>query len=87
MVYATQGVVAQRVKFCLAEVFCDKVLSDTFSRLYQIDIITKTRLFKYTEKNYHQKMKNPDIFHTSTQNIDCGYSLETPHRGDSNEYP
>ena len=23
----------------------------------------------------------------SAQNIDCGYSLEPPHRGGSNEYP
>ena len=27
------------------------------------------------------------IFHISAQNIDCGYSLEPPHRGGSNEYP
>ena len=26
------------------------------------------------------------IFHTSAQNIECGYSLEPPHRGSSNEY-
>ena len=32
-------------------------------------------------------MKNTDIFHISVQNIDCGYSLEPPHRGGSNEYP
>ena len=32
-------------------------------------------------------MKNYDIFHISAQNIDCGYSLEPPHRGGSNEYP
>ena len=32
-------------------------------------------------------MKNSDIFHTSAQNIDCGDSLEPPHRGGSNEYP
>ena len=25
-------------------------------------------------------------FHVSAQNIDCGYSLEPPHRGGSNEY-
>ena len=25
--------------------------------------------------------KNSDIFHISAQNIDCGYSLEPPHRG------
>ena len=31
--------------------------------------------------------KNSDIFHTSAQNIDCGYSLEQPCRGGSNEYP
>ena len=27
------------------------------------------------------------IFLTSAQNIDCGYSLEPPRRGGSNEYP
>ena len=32
-------------------------------------------------------MKNSKIFHISAQNIDCGYSLEPPRRGGSNEYP
>ena len=32
-------------------------------------------------------MKNSDNFHISAQNIDCGYSLEPPLRGGSNEYP
>ena len=53
--------------------------------------ITKTRLFKYTEnftfKNWKFSDKNPDIFHNSAQNMDCGYSLEPPRRGGSNEYP
>ena len=31
-------------------------------------------------------MKNSDIFPISAQNIDCGYSLEQPRRGGSNEY-
>ena len=31
--------------------------------------------------------KKSDIFHISAQNIDCGYSLEPPRRGGSNEYP
>ena len=31
--------------------------------------------------------KNSDISHISAQNIDCGYSLEPPRRGGSNEYP
>ena len=32
-------------------------------------------------------MKNSDIFPISAQNKDCGYSLEPPRRGGSNEYP
>ena len=31
--------------------------------------------------------KNSDIFHISSQNMDCGYSLELPQQGSSNEYP
>ena len=52
--------------------------------------ITKTRLFKYTEnfttKKYRFLDKKSDIFLISAQNIDCGYSLEPPRRGGSNEY-
>ena len=33
------------------------------------------------------QIENSDIFHISAQNIDCGYSLEPPRRGGSNEYP
>ena len=32
-------------------------------------------------------MKNSGSFHISAQNKDCGYSLEPPRRGGSNEYP
>ena len=32
-------------------------------------------------------MKNSDIFLIPAQNIDCGYLLEPPRRGGSNEYP
>ena len=38
-------------------------------------------------KNEKNQRKNSDIFHVSGQNIDCGYSLEPPRRGGSNEYP
>ena len=31
-------------------------------------------------------MKNSKIFRISAQNIDCGYSLEPPQGGGSNEY-
>ena len=54
-------------------------------------IITLTSLFKYTEKfttkNENFSGKNSDIFHISAQTIDCGYSLEPPRRGGSNEFP
>ena len=33
------------------------------------------------------QIKNSDILHISAQNIDCGYALEPPRRGGSNEYP
>ena len=32
-------------------------------------------------------LKNFDIFLSFAQNIDCGYTLESPRRGGSNEYP
>ena len=37
-------------------------------------------------KNENFQIKNSYIFHISAQNIDCGHSLEPPHRGGSNEY-
>ena len=54
--------------------------------------ITKTHLFKYIEnvttKSRKFSDRNSDIFFSiSAQNIDCGYSLEPPRRGGSNEYP
>ena len=54
--------------------------------------ITKTCLLKYTEhfttkKNETFQIKNFDIFHILAQTIDCGYWLELPHWGSSNEYP
>ena len=54
------------------------------------------------KKNENSLMKNSGSFHISAQkhrlwvlvrtastaqNIDCGYSLEPPRRGGSNEYP
>ena len=52
-------------------------------------IITKTCLFKYTENFIIKKMKKNQIkksyiFHISAQNTDCGYSLEPPSWGSSN---
>ena len=36
-------------------------------------------------KKENFQIKNSDIFHISAQNIDCGYSLESPRQG-SSEY-
>ena len=56
--------------------------------MLQRKTISKTHLYKYnvnfTAENI--KMKNCDIFLIFAQNIDCGYSLEPPWRGGSNEY-
>ena len=41
----------------------------------------------HLQKTENIQIKNSDIFHISAQNIDCGYSLEPPRRGGSNEYP
>ena len=38
-------------------------------------------------KNENFQIKISDIFYISTQTIDCGYPLEPPRRGGSNEYP
>ena len=39
------------------------------------------------KKTENFQIKNSYVFHISAQNIDCGYSLEPPRRGGSNEYP
>ena len=54
--------------------------------------ITKTYLYKFDPLKPHFYIVKLGftgvyiIFHISAQNIDCGYSLEPPRRGDSNEY-
>ena len=69
----------------------NNVYIDNHSYLQLSLCITKTSLFKYietvTSKNRKFSDKNSNIFHISTQNIGCGYSLEPPRRGGSNEYP
>ena len=56
-------------------------------------IITKTCLYNFDPLKPHFYIVKPGftgvyiIFLISAQNIDCGYSLEPPRRGGSNEYP
>ena len=55
--------------------------------------ITKTRLYNFDLLEPHFYIVKLGltgvciIFLISAQNIDCGYSLEPPRRGGSNEYP
>ena len=53
--------------------------------------ITGIRLFKCIENFTTKKgiffYKKYRFFFISVENIDCGYSLEPPRRGGSNEYP
>ena len=51
------------------------------ARLYNIH-----RFFFSAEKMKFSS-KQIDIFNIFAQNIDCGYMLETPRRGGSNEFP
>ena len=48
-------------------------------------ILSNALLLQLKKENF--QIKNSDIFHISAPNIDCGYSLELPQRGSSNEYP
>ena len=41
----------------------------------------------HLQKTENFQIKISAIFHISVQNLDCGYSLELPWRGGSNEYP
>ena len=43
--------------------------------------------WKFYLKNWKFSDNNSDTFLISAQNIDCGYSLEPPWQGGSNEYP
>ena len=55
--------------------------------------ITKTYLYNFDPLKPHFYIVKLGftgvyiIFLISDQNIDCGYSLEPPHQGGSNEYP
>ena len=49
--------------------------------------ILPIQIYNFISKNWQFEDKTSDIFHNSAQNIDCGYSLEPPRWGGSNEYP
>ena len=70
--------------FCL----CVRVKVEVFLKInhYQNLPMQYTKIFFSSKiENFHQKKF--DIFLIFAQNIDCGYKLEPPRRGGSNEYP
>ena len=64
----------------------DKYMFDSLNDHYKNTPIQIYRKF-HLQKTEIFQVKNSDIFHIFIQNIDCGYSLEPPRRGGSNEYP
>ena len=66
-------------------------LAEKCNSFRRINNITKSRLFKFIENFTTKKWKLSDkksgSFHFSAQDLDCGYLLEPPRRGSSNEYP
>ena len=69
------------IKIIIIVVFCSR------------ECITKARLYNFGPIKPHFYIVKLGftgvyiIFLISAQNIDCGYSLEPPRRGGSNEYP
>ena len=71
-----------------------KFWSDCTNMLADLNVrITKTCLYNFDPLKPHfyiVKLGFTGVYITfliSAQNIECGYSLEPPHRGGSNEYP
>ena len=62
-------------------------------KLWSVRVITKTGLYNFDPLKPHFYTVKLGftrvyiIFLISAQNINCGYSLEPPRRGGSNEYP
>ena len=67
------------------------MINTTYKRL-PVENITKTYLYNFDPLKPHFYLVELGfigvyiIFLISTQNIGCGYSLEPPRRGGSNEY-
>ena len=62
------------------------LLTVLFKNHYENTPIQINKQFHLQSLKFSDKKKT-DVFHISAQNMDCGYSLEPPQRGGSNEYP
>ena len=81
--FSWAGLVVEAVNQYLCKFFCQKLVTALHYENMPIQIYTEN----YTIKNWNFLDKKSNIFHISAQNIDCGYLLEPPRRGGSNEYP
>ena len=79
---------------CLLFITTELATSEVVHKVSRAEsnFITKTcpcniQKFFWGCKNENFHWKNFDIFLIFAQNIDCGYTLEPPRRGGSNEYP
>ena len=68
--------------FPLIQQFSDSLIGSTF-RKQAYSIILRI----LPPKNENFQIKNSSSYHISALNVDCGYSLEPPWLGSSNEYP
>ena len=81
----------------LALYYTDYFISVLVSRYeggkYYASVLNTLRIHAYSNilnilqpKMENFQIRESDFFHISAQNIDCGYSLEPPQHGGSNEY-
>ena len=79
-----------KVKHCVFQLVAVRIFPDHTDLLSVC--ITKTYLYNFDSLKPHFYIVKLGftgvyiIFLISAQNIDCGYSLEPPQRGSSNEY-
>ena len=85
----------------LCQFFASVTLTMTFKRLFKtychyfltmlychyVNMSVQYTAIFHGCKNGNFHMKKCEIFLIFAQNIDCGYTLEPPQRGGSNEYP
>ena len=91
--YSVNVIVTGYVPICIFFSVCSRLLivgflnSCTLQKTHYENMPIQIYWKFYHPKNENFQIKKFDIFHISAQNIDCGYSLEPPRRGGSNEYP
>ena len=80
------------MKYCAKCFLKESEDNNRFAMLFTVAPLKKLALAIFSnfnaEKIENVQMKDFDISHIFAQNIDCGYTLESPYRrGGSNEYP